>query len=136
ASRRRRDAMLAGARLGDDARLAHAPGEERLADRAVDLVRPGVGEVLALEQHAGEPDRAREPGRVGERRRASDPVAQQDRELLLERSVGARLEPGRLELGHRGHERLRQVLTAELAVPAGTRRRDHALTVRLIDAMA
>ena len=43
------DAVLAGAGFGDDARLAHAPGEQDLADGVVDLVRAGVEEVLALE---------------------------------------------------------------------------------------
>ena len=50
AGRRGGDAVLAGAGLGDDAPLAHAPGEQRLAERVVDLVRAGVGEVLALEE--------------------------------------------------------------------------------------
>ena len=43
------DAVLAGAGLGDDALLAHALGEQRLADGVVDLVRAGVIEVFALE---------------------------------------------------------------------------------------
>ncbi len=43
-------AVLAGAGLGDDARLAHARGQQRLADGVVDLVRAGVVQVLALEQ--------------------------------------------------------------------------------------
>jgi hypothetical protein len=43
-------AVLAGAGLGDDALLAHARGQQRLADGVVDLVRAGVVEVLALEQ--------------------------------------------------------------------------------------
>ena len=43
------DAVLAGAGLGDDPRLAHALGEQRLPERVVDLVRAGVVEVLALE---------------------------------------------------------------------------------------
>ena len=43
------DAVLAGAGLGDDARLAHAPGEQDLADGVVDLVRAGVDQILALE---------------------------------------------------------------------------------------
>ena len=43
------DAMLAGAGLGDDAGLAHAPGEQDLAEAIVDLVRAGVIEVFALE---------------------------------------------------------------------------------------
>ena len=60
------DAVLAGAGLGDDPRLAQASGEQRLAERVVDLVGAGVGEVLALEvqpeardrHRRGEPDAA------------------------------------------------------------------------------
>ena len=52
-------AVLAGAGLGDDPRLAHALGQQRLADRVVDLVGAGVVEVLALE-----PDRV--PGGVAQ----------------------------------------------------------------------
>jgi hypothetical protein len=43
------DAVLAGAGLGDDPRLAHAAGEEDLADGVVDFVRAGVKQILALE---------------------------------------------------------------------------------------
>ena len=49
AHRRRGDAVLARAGLGDHALLAHAPREQDLADAVVDLVRAGVAEVLALE---------------------------------------------------------------------------------------
>ena len=49
AGRRRRDAMLARAGLGDDARLAHAPRQQDLAEHIVDLVRAGVVQLLALE---------------------------------------------------------------------------------------
>ncbi len=45
----RGDAVLAGACFGDDALLAHALGEQDLAEAVVDLVRAGVVEVLALE---------------------------------------------------------------------------------------
>ena len=48
---RRRHAVLARAGLGDDARLAHALGQQRLPERVVDLVRARVGEILALEQN-------------------------------------------------------------------------------------
>ena len=60
------DAVLAGAGLGDHPRLAHPLGEQRLADRVVDLVGAGVGEVLALEVDAcGRPaPRAGRPGRA------------------------------------------------------------------------
>jgi hypothetical protein len=45
----RGDAVLAGAGLGDDAPGAHPLGEQALAERVVDLVGAGVGEVFALE---------------------------------------------------------------------------------------
>jgi hypothetical protein len=41
--------VLAGAGLGNDARLAHALGQHGLADHVVDLVGAGVVEVFALE---------------------------------------------------------------------------------------
>ena len=44
--------VLARAGLGDDPLLAHAAREQGLAEHVVDLVRTGVGEVLALQQHA------------------------------------------------------------------------------------
>ena len=50
---RRGHAVLAGAGLGDHAGLAHALGEQRLAEHVVDLVGAGVAEVLALEQDGG-----------------------------------------------------------------------------------
>ena len=49
AGRGRRDAVLSRARLGDDPLLAEALGQHHLAQRVVDLVRPGVVEILALE---------------------------------------------------------------------------------------
>ena len=57
---RRRDAVLAGARLGDDPPLTHALGQQRLTERVVDLVRARVVEVLALEVD-GPADALREP---------------------------------------------------------------------------
>jgi hypothetical protein len=41
--------VLARPGLGDDARLLHARGEQRLAEHVVDLVRARVAEVFALE---------------------------------------------------------------------------------------
>ena len=65
------NAMLAGAGLGDDALLAHAPGKQDLAHHIVDLVGAGVVELVALEidfcaaqmlgQALGEIERARPP---------------------------------------------------------------------------
>ncbi len=72
AGRRGGHAVLAGAGLGDDPRLAQASGEERLAERVVDLVGTGVGEVLALEVQPEAWDgigagtrRGGQPGRLG-----------------------------------------------------------------------
>src|SRR5438445_35215 len=132
ARRGARDAVLARAGLGDDALLPHPRREERLADRTVDLVRARVREILALEEDAREADRFREARRVGEWRGPSDPVAQETRELVLESGLRPCREPGRLELRDGRHERLRQVLAAELAVAPRSRRGDHTLTVLLI----
>ena len=63
------DAVLAGAGLGDDPLLAHAAGEQDLAEHVVHLVGAGVVQLLALEvdlraaemlgQALGEIERAR-----------------------------------------------------------------------------
>src|SRR5207247_9224478 len=47
------DTVLAGARLGDNAALAHLTGEEHLPQRIVDFVRPRVAEILAFEPDLG-----------------------------------------------------------------------------------
>ena len=78
---RGRDAVLAGAGLRDDPALAHADGEQRLAERVVDLVRAGMREVLALEEDARAAERVRQPPRFVERRRPADVVAQQLHQL-------------------------------------------------------
>ena len=46
------DAVLAGAGLGDQPGLAHAPREQRLRQHLVGLVRAAVEQVLALEVDA------------------------------------------------------------------------------------
>src|SRR5439155_23244002 len=112
------DPVLAGAGLGDDALLSHPPREQRLPERAVDLVRAGVRQVLSLEHHPPKADALCETRRVGERRGTADPLMQEPVELLLECFVGTRRVERRLELGDRGHERLREELTPELSVPA------------------
>ena len=56
---RSRNTVLTCAGFRDDSRLAHSLGEQRLAERVVDLVRAGMGQVFAFEQDA----------KVGARRR-------------------------------------------------------------------
>src|SRR5262249_1101906 len=56
-----RDAMLAGAGLGDDSRLAHAPGELNLTEAVVDLVAARMIELVALEVDLGACKVSRQP---------------------------------------------------------------------------
>ena len=83
--------MLAGAGLGDDPGLAHAPGEQDLAEAVVDLVRAGVVQLLALEIDLGAAPRSRgdledggQPLGEIERARAADIVRVECVELGLE----------------------------------------------------
>ena len=113
-------AVLARAGLGDDPRLAHAPGEQRLPERVVELVRAGVVEVLALEVD-GPPHALAQPPRLIQRRRPPGEVAQEQRELGPEVGGRPRLDPRRLELRERRHQRLRHVLAAVGAVAVSER---------------
>ena len=70
-------AVLAGAGLGDHARLAHAPREQNLAQAVVDLVRAGVQQVLALDVDARAAQRLGQPPGEVERRGPAGVVAQQ-----------------------------------------------------------
>ena len=132
---RGRDAVLAGAGLGDDPRLAHAAGEQALAERVVDLVRAGVQEVLALE-----PDRVagrlREPRGVVERRRAPGEVARAARRARRDRPgrrarrsrrPRARPAPASASRGRTGRRRARS---------GARRRRSRAASLRDGDAAA
>ena len=91
---RGRHAVLAGAGLGDDAPLAHAPGEQRLPHRVVDLVRAGVREVFALEENPDTPAVAgrlgRQPPRLVQRRRAPDVVLAAGRSSSSRNAASAR----------------------------------------------
>ena len=79
------DAVLAGAGLGDDAGLAHAPGQQDLAHAGVDLVRAGVVQLVALEVDLGAAEMPGQP--LGEPQRAgpADVVLQVVVQLRLER---------------------------------------------------
>src|SRR2546421_9972905 len=80
-----------------------------MRERVVELVGAGVQEVLPLEVQRAAGLRAQARGAV-EGRRPPGVVAQQRRELLAEPVVGAGGLPTLLELGQRGHQRLRHVL--------------------------
>ena len=92
AGRRRRHPVLPRARLGHHAAFAHALGQQRLAERVVDLVGAGVRQVLALQQQAHTGDAGalgHEAARLVEGRWAPDEMGQQIVQLGPERGVGA-----------------------------------------------
>ena len=69
-------AVLARAGLGDDALLAHAPRQQALAQRVVDLVRAGVQQVFALQVDLRAAQRLAQPlGEVERRRTAGSSCA-------------------------------------------------------------
>ena len=107
------DAVLARAGLRDDALLAEPPGEHRLAERVVQLVRAGVEQVLALEVEALA---GREAVGERERRRAARVRREQVVQLRVEGVVGERGAPAGLELVERGDQRLGHVAPAVVAV--------------------
>ena len=107
------DAVLAGAGLGDDARLAHAPGQQDLAEHVVDLVRAGVVQLLALEIDLRAAEMLGQPLGEIERARAADVVREQAVELGVEGRVGLGLVVGLLQLEDQRHQRLGDEAAAE-----------------------
>ena len=123
--RRRRDAMLAGAGFGDDARLAHLLRQQDLAEAVVDLVRAGVVQLVALEVDLRAAELFRQPLGEIERARPAGIVRVEVFELRLEAGIGARRLPGFLQLEDQRHQRFGNESTAEnaetaLFVGAGT----------------
>ena len=100
------DAMHAGAGLGDDARLAHAPRQHDLAEHIVHLVRAGVIELLALEIDLGAAAMLREPLGEIERRRPADIGREMAVHLGLELRIGLGLGVGALQIEDQRHQRL------------------------------
>ncbi len=91
-------AVLAGAGLGDDAGLAHALGQERLAQHVVDLVRAGVVQVFALEEDPDSPGVLGETLGLGQERGPAGVVLVQVGDLRGELGIGLGLLEGVLEL--------------------------------------
>src|SRR4051812_23253196 len=112
--------MLPGSGLGDHTWLAHPFGEQRLAERVVQLVRARVHQVLALQVDRPAALLREALGQV-KRRRPAGVVAQQALEVVLEAGVVARGEPGPLELVQRRDQGLRHVAPAVVAEAPGER---------------
>src|SRR5688572_3408013 len=113
---RRSYAVLAGPGFGDDPLLPHPPGQEDLAHGVVDLVGPGVVQVLALEPDI-RPEQCAEARRSGQWRRTADIVAQHRAEFIAERGICLGGIEGRFEFLQRRHQRLRHVLPAVHSKP-------------------
>ena len=99
------DAMLAGARLRDDALFAHPPGEQRLADDVVDLMRAGVIQLVALEVDSRPADMGREPFGEVKRARPADIIAHVAVEFRLEVRIGLGRLIGLFDLQDQRHQR-------------------------------
>jgi hypothetical protein len=126
--------MLAGPGLGDDPPLAHAAGQQRLANGVVDLVRASMVEILALEQHRGS-DQLREARRRAEEGRATDELLQQEIVLRPEGGILAGRVVQHGEFLQRRHQRLGHVASAvDTEAPVdralGRQRDCHASTSR------
>ncbi len=115
--------MLTRAGLGHDPALSQPSGDQRLPERVVDLVRAGMGEVLALEPDARSPRVLGQAFREVHGRRASDEVAREERALPVEVGVGERLVHRGLEFVERRHHGLRYEPPAEFAEPTQLVRR-------------
>ena len=110
--------------FGDDARLAHAPGQQDLADAVVDLVRPRVEQVFALEVNLRPAQFPGQALRQVKRRGPAAELSQVILELALELRVLLRPEVLGLQLVQRVHQRLRHVtapVRAEVAARIGHR---------------
>ena len=119
ADRRGRHAVLACTGLGDDARLAHALGEEDLAHGVVDLMRAGVVQVFALEINLRAAEFFREAFGKIKRRGTPDEFGEIVGKFFLEFGIVLRAEIFFFQLLQRMHQRLGHVTSAERPKMAG-----------------
>ena len=115
--------MLARAGLGDDAGLAHAPGEQDLAQAIVDLVRAGVVEVFALQIDFRATQMRGQPLGEIERAFAADIMGQQARQFGLEQRILLRRLIGLFQRQHQRHQGFGDkaaAIGAEMAARIGT----------------
>jgi len=98
-------AVLPRAGLGNDPLLAHAAGEQTLPDGVVDLVRPGVIEIFALQIDFRAAKFFRQSSREIKPRGPADIVAKIRFELADEARIGLGPSIFRIKLLKRGHQR-------------------------------
>ena len=107
--------MLAGARLGDDPAPAHALSEEHLPQDVVDLVSPGVIQILALQEYLHAEIRGKALGTI-EKGGSAGVFLKEPPEFSDEFGIGHRVPVGGLEFLQSVHQGLGGILTAELTV--------------------
>src|SRR5579883_28822 len=129
------DAVLSRAGFGDDALLAHAAGEQRLAQAVVDLVGAGVEQVFALDVDCRATRHLGEAFGVIERRGAAGVVGEQVLQFGLKFRILARGEVGLLEFFERGHQDLGNVAATVRSEMSGRvwLRRGHAASATLMN---
>ena len=105
-------AVLARSRLGNEPGLAHLLGQQGLAQHVVDLVGPGVVQVLPLEVNFGPAQVLGHP--LGKVQPGGPPgvVVQQSGQLGLKLRVLLIVVISLLQLDHRVHQRLGHILPA------------------------
>ena len=115
---RRGNTVLSRTGLRDHPGLAHPLRQEALADDVVDLMGAGVVQVLPLEVHLGTPKVPGHPVGVVEHRRPSGVLPVELVDLPQEVGVLDVSVIGLVQLYHRVHQRLRDVLPPVLSVNA------------------
>ena len=110
--------MLSRARFRDHALLAHAHGQQALAQAIVDFVRAGVQQVFALDVNARAAELFRQARGELQRRGPAGEIVQQLAELRLKAGIGGGFRVGAFEFFERRHERLGNVAAAIGAVAA------------------
>jgi hypothetical protein len=98
--------------FGHNAALAHALGQHGLAQRIVDFVRPGVGQIFPLDVDFSPAQIAGQSSGVGERGGSAHVGFQQVIKLSLKSGIGLGGFVGRFQLGQGRHQRFRHKLPA------------------------
>ena len=113
-----RHAVLSRSRLGHDTTLSHAPGQQRLPQRVVDLMRAGMRQVLPLQIDLRAAQVGAQATGEGDGRRAPHVRPEEMIQLLLEGAALRGVPVCLFQLVQRGHQRLRHELAAIGAEPA------------------
>ncbi len=111
-------AMLACACFRDDARLAHAAGEDDLAQHVVDLVRAGMVQLVPLEINLGPAQMLRQPVSVIKRAGASHIMGPQIMHFSPKTVVGLGVLVLLFQLEDKRHQRLGNEASAIIAKAA------------------